>query len=90
MDNNVTSIDVPIGTTQLSSGSLNHEPFIRQFLMSRHIAFHRTPDLLRYLISYFTLSDRWALATFVPIILVYFIHLGFFSADFNELHTKSN
>ena len=55
--------------------------------MSQHIAFFRTPDLLRLLITYSIFSNGRALATFVPAILIYFVYLEFFSADFTELHT---
>ena len=37
---------------------LKCEPYIQRFLVSRHIVFYRTPDLLHNLSSYFALSWR--------------------------------
>ena len=78
---------IPYKDDPLFSRASNNEPFIRQFLVSKHITFCRTPDLLLNLASYYTLSNGWALATFVPIILMYLVCEGQFSAAFTELHT---
>ena len=51
---------------------LNHEPFIRRFLVSQHIAFYRTPGLLRFLIAYSIRSCGRVLTTFVPTLLKIF------------------
>ena len=46
------------GWPNFRRGRLNYEPFIRRFLVSQHIAFYRTPDLLRLPITYYHIFKR--------------------------------